>query len=112
MFSNIFDDREASPLELPPNGTSLDLLRIVYRSTSIPLPVRLRAAISALPHEHPRLMVTAQVNEQSFAEILEKRLKRRIAEAKSNGRIIDGPKPEIEAKPPLPRISDRRYRRM
>jgi hypothetical protein len=58
-------------------------------------------------------MVTAQVNEQSFAELLDRRLKR-ITEAKSNGKIIDGPKPEpdIEIKPPMPRVSDRRYRRM
>jgi hypothetical protein len=25
---------------------------------------------------------------------------------------IDGPKPEIEIRPPMPRVADRRYRRM
>ena len=63
-------------LELGPNGTSLTLLLAIYRNPTIPLPVRMRAAGMALPHEHPRLMVTAQVNEQSFAEILDRRLKR------------------------------------
>jgi hypothetical protein len=29
----------------------------------------------------------------------------------NNGKVIDGIKPEIEGKPPLPRVADRRYRR-
>jgi hypothetical protein len=101
------------PLEFPPNGMSIDLLRAVYRSPSIPLPVRLRAAIAALPHEVPRLAVTALVNEQSFAELLDKRIKRMEA---MNGKpqpqiieqTIDQP---IEAPKPLPRVADRRFRR-
>src|SRR6187200_2682562 len=59
-----------TPLEFPPNGMSIDLLRAVYRNPSIPLPVRIRCAVAALPHEVPRLQVTAQVNEQSFAETI------------------------------------------
>ena len=55
---------------------SIDLLRAVYRNPSIPLPVRIRCAVAALPHEVPRLQVSALVNEQSFAEILERRLKK------------------------------------
>jgi hypothetical protein len=59
------ETQQANALQLRPNGMSIDLLRAVYRSTSIPLPIRLRAAIAALPHEVPRLAVTALVNEQS-----------------------------------------------
>ena len=100
------------PLDFPSNGMSIDLLRAVYRNPSIPLPVRIRCAVAALPHEVPRLQVTAQVNEQSFAELLEKRIKKWDA---MNGKaqqtqVTD--QPQIEAKPVLPRVADRRFRRM
>jgi len=39
----------------------------------------MRAAIEVLPFTHPKLAVVAQINEQNFAEVLERRLKR-IAE--------------------------------
>src|SRR5262245_14151958 len=79
----------------PPNGNSLDLLREVYRNPALALPVRMRAAIAALPFEVPKLAVTALVNEGSFAELLDQRLKR-IAEAEANsGKMIDGTKPEV-----------------
>jgi hypothetical protein len=45
-------------LDFPPNGQSIDLLRAVYRNPSIPLPVRIRCAVAALPHEVPRLQVS------------------------------------------------------
>jgi hypothetical protein len=85
------------------------MLRAVYRNPSIPLPVRIRCAVAALPHEVPRLQVTAQVNEHSFAELLEARIKKFEA---MNGQtqVIDPP--QIEAKPVLPRVADRRFRRM
>jgi hypothetical protein len=100
-------------LDFPPNGMSIDLLRAVYRNPSIPLPVRIRCAVAALPHEVPRLAVTALVNEQSFAEILDRRLKKMEA---MNGKPqqIDQTieQPQIETPKPLPRTSDRRYRRL
>jgi hypothetical protein len=86
------------------------LLKAVYQNPEVPLPVRMRAAIAALPFEVPKLAVTALVNEQSFAEILERRINR-IAE-QENGKIIDAHREPVEVKPPLPRLSDRRYRRM
>jgi len=70
----------------------------------------MRAAIEVLPFTHPKLAVTAVVSEQDFATVLDRRLKRieqmkaKISEAKST---------QIEAKPnPMPRIADKRYRRM
>jgi hypothetical protein len=97
------------PLDFPPNGQSIDLLRAVYRNPSVPLPVRIRCAVAALPHEVPRLQVTAQVNEQSSAELLDQRIKKFEA---MNGQTQVIEQPQIEAKPVLPRIADRRFRRM
>ena len=103
-------------LELPPDGTSLTLLQATYRNPTIPLPVRMRAAGMALPHEHPKLAVVAQVTDQGFAELLDRRLKK-LAALEQNGSktaAIEGPKPQpdIEIRPPMPRVADRRYRRM
>jgi hypothetical protein len=107
MFSDVFEDRKESPMEIGPNATSIDLLRAVYRNPSIPLPVRIRCAVAALPHETPRLAVTALVNEQSFAEILERRLKRMAKmERKPQTQTI------AAEPPPLPRLADRRFRRV
>jgi hypothetical protein len=99
---------------MPPDGTSLTLLQAIYRNPTIPLPVRIRAAGMALPHEHPKLAVVAQVTDQGFAELLDRRLKK-LAAMEQNGSkavAIDGPKPEIEIRPPMPRVADRKYRRM
>jgi hypothetical protein len=118
MFSDLFEDKRESPLEIPPNGTSLDLLRAVYRNPSIPLPTRMRAAIAALPHEAPRLAVTAVVNEQDFATLLEARINNyeRIANGGTNEPVpqieTPRPKPEIEVRPVRPHVVDRRYRRV
>jgi hypothetical protein len=106
MFANLFEDKKPQEIEIPTNGISLDLLRAVYRNTSLPLPTRMRAAIAALPFEVPKLAVTAVVSEQDFATLLDQRLKRmeamRADEAKAQ---------PVEMKPPVSRIADRRYRR-
>jgi hypothetical protein len=102
-IDNSPQERKESLIDIG-DGMSIDLLRAVYRSASIPLPVRLRAAIAALPHETPRLAVTALVNEQSFAELLDRRLKHMAQIEAING------KPETQTQ--LPRIADRRFRRM
>jgi hypothetical protein len=65
-------------LELGPGETSLTFLQRVYRSVRQPMSRRLRAAIEALPHEHPRLgaITTAQMNGNDFASMLEKAIER------------------------------------
>jgi len=97
-------------MELPPNGMSLDLLRMVYRNPSIPLSTRIRCAVAALPHEFPRLQVTAQVTDQDFATLLDARIKNMERVNNGNAKTIEAP--PVETKPPMPRLADRRYRRI
>jgi hypothetical protein len=58
-------------IELRPGASSLELLQLVYRDPELPLPVRMRAAMAALPFEHPKLAVVAQVGGSGWAERLE-----------------------------------------
>jgi hypothetical protein len=111
-FASIEPTRvQEAPMELPPNGMSLDLLRMVYRNPSVPLSTRIRCAVAALPHEFPRLQVTAQVTENDFATLLEARIKN--YERIQNGTVIEAKSvPQIEAKPVKPHVADRRYRRI
>jgi hypothetical protein len=70
-------------IELAPDGTSLDLLKAIYRRVDLPLSTRMRAATAALPHEHPKLAVTTVVNAGDFADQLERAVERsRMIEAK------------------------------
>jgi hypothetical protein len=113
MVLDRIEAQQANALQLRPDAMSIDLLRAVYRNPSIPLPVRIRCAVAALPHEVPRLAVTALVNEQSFAELLDKRLKK-MAEMDQQPRT-QGTQPQtqmIEASKAISRINDRRYRRI
>jgi hypothetical protein len=89
----------------------LNFLKAVYMDAKLPLSVRMRAAIELLPFTHPKLAVTAMVTENDIATLLDRRLKRIEA---MNGKQ---PQPQtqtqmIETKPSLPRIADRRFRRM
>src|SRR6516164_1003986 len=115
MFANLFEDRKPQPenVEIGPNEISLDLLRAVYRSNYLPLTTRMRAAISALPHEVPRLAVTAVVSEQDFATVLDRRLKRieemKLIETKPTIDGIEGKPADVRLPPVVP---DRRFRRI
>jgi hypothetical protein len=83
-------DNEPTTLALADDDTSLDLLRAVYRNPAAPLSVRLRAAIAALPHEHPKLAVTANLNGETFADALERAIVRSgKAEVVNNARMIE-----------------------
>jgi len=71
----------------------------------------MRAAISALPHEVPRLAVTAQVTDMGVAELLDRRLKRleemKLIEATNCAKVIDAQPQQVETKPPPARTPDR-----
>src|SRR5262249_18858158 len=106
-----YKEQESKQLDLGPTAISLDLLRAVYRDPTQQLSTRMRAAMACLPFETPKLLATAIVNEGSFAELLECRLKRmeqttKLVDAKptqENGGNADARLP--------PSIPDRRYRR-
>ena len=56
-------ERKASmAVELPPNATSLDLLRAIYRNPHAELTMRIRCAMACLQFEHAKLGVTVQGN--------------------------------------------------
>jgi hypothetical protein len=97
-------DRRLSELEQELEEiNSLELLQSVYRSRAMPLTMRMRAAIEALPFEKPKLAVTATVSGHGFAELLEARLRRN---AEANPKTIEAA--PIETAPLAP---DRRFRR-
>ena len=107
-------------IELPANGTSLDLLQQVYRNPSLPLPTRMRAATAALPHEHPKLAVTTVVNVGDFADQLEKAMERsrKVSPTMIEGTVTATADVPSDSRRPVqtngggkPMIPDRRYRR-
>jgi hypothetical protein len=111
MVLDRIEAQQAMSLQLRPDGTSLDLLRAIYRNPSLALPVRMRAAIAALPFEAPKLSVIAQVSETDFAAILDRRLQN--MERLNNGKAIEvKPVPQVETRPSMPRVADRRFRRI
>jgi len=71
-----------SEVKIDSDATSLDFLQAVYRDSQQTLPVRMRAAIAALPFERPKLAVITNIN--SFASHMEELARRN---GKSN--VID-----------------------
>jgi hypothetical protein len=70
-------------------------------------------AIACLPHVTPKLAVMGMVSEQSFAELLDRRL-RHMAQLEANGNSpqqIEQPE-TIETTRPMARTTDRRFCRM
>src|SRR5215813_5023454 len=105
--------KDQETIEIPANAISLDLLQAVYRCNELPLTTRMRAAMACLPFEVPKLAVTAQITEQDFATLLDRRLKR-LEEMKlieANGAKVIDAKPQVETKTYLAPIHDRMLRR-
>lgn len=95
-IGDVLDRIEAEQaIEMPEDGTSLDLLQAVYRNPSLPLNTRMRAAGLALQFEHAKLAVTAVVSEHDLAARLDKAIER--SEAARNGKVIvnGGPEPRF-----------------
>jgi hypothetical protein len=69
-------DDEPELIELAPGETSLSFLQRVYRSVKQPMSRRMRAAIEAMPHEHPRLGAVAYMNGADFAAMLDRAIER------------------------------------
>jgi hypothetical protein len=96
---------EPEIIELAPGETSLSFLQRVYRSVRQPMSRRLRAAIEALPHEHPRLGAVAigSMNGEDFAAMLDRAIERSGKEREVK---------QIEAAPmhATPLVLDRRFR--
>ena len=100
---------EAESLKLD----ALRYLQMIYRDPQLSTAVRMRAAGLAIGYEVPKLAVTAQVSDEGIAELLDRRLKRieemKLIEAEpiapTNGN-------KSNAKLPLPRLADRRFRRL
>jgi hypothetical protein len=66
---SVFEDPDS--VTLPPGATSLAFLQAIYRSTEQPMMRRLKAAIAALPYEHPKLAVTMAGTNNSWAAQLQ-----------------------------------------
>jgi hypothetical protein len=75
--------------------SSLEFLRAVYSDPGQPIARRMRAAIAALPFEHPKLAVTANIDGgPGFAARLEEAFRRSRAVA---GPMIEGTLAPAEA---------------
>jgi hypothetical protein len=105
--------------------TSLRFLQAIYRNPEVPLPVRMRAAMAAIPFEQPKLAVTAIVEAGDFADQLEQAIERSrrvmiegpIIEANTSSDKADNNIPSDTRRLPSngdghkPSTLDRRYRR-
>jgi hypothetical protein len=107
------DFYEPEQIDVGPDAKAHDVLIAIYRNAKMPLHTRMRAAIAAIPFESRKLIATAIVNGQSFAAILERRYlhmrKMQVIEAPKEPKPKPDPAP---ARPPLPHVFDRRYRRI
>jgi hypothetical protein len=127
LRSLLEDEPKEDEVVLPDSGTSLTLLQAIYRSATIPLMTRMRAAQAAIPIEHPKLAVTASIEVGDFADQLEQAIERSrrvmieakpIVEANTSNDTANAPsnttRPHVQASNSdghKPSVVDRRYRR-
>ena len=120
MVFDRIEAQQALALTVGPEANSLNFLQMIYRNNSLPLPTRMRAAIYCLPFETPKLLATAIVNENSFAELLDRRIARlKLIEAKpvnaepviTEPTIQPEPNPTAPLPAPLTRLYSNKFRR-
>ena len=93
-MSGLFNLPAAVPVEredeiAPTAESSLEFLQAVYSDAKQPFARRMRAAIAALPFEHPKLAVTASITGGSgIAARLEAAIK--LTAEMQAGRVIEG----------------------
>jgi hypothetical protein len=98
------EEKKKDEIEFPENGTSLDLLRAIYRNPSLPLSTRKSAAAIAIQFEHPKLGVSLNLPwNEDFAD----RLTRAVERSSRVMKMINH-QPTIDQSPP----SDRGFRRV
>ena len=103
---------EDEPKQIGDVENAHGLLVAVYRNVALDLSIRMRAASLAIAYEMPKLAVVAQVTENDLATLLDRRIKR-LQEIEAGKLIEAKPQPTpVEVKPPMPRLADRRYRRL
>jgi hypothetical protein len=79
---------------------ALGFLRAVYLNRTLPLPLRMRAAETALPFEKPKLAVTAIVDGGDFADRLDRAL---LRSAEPQPKVIEhSPQRELPPMGPKP----------
>ncbi len=88
---------DAELFELAPGETSLSFLQKIYRSPRQPIVRRMRAAMAALQHEHPKLTAMAidSMDGASFAAMLD----RAIARSQTPPKMIEHRPNETKAPP-------------
>lgn len=91
---------EGAALEpaIGPAACSLEFLQAVYRDPGQPMTRRMRAAIAALPFEHPKLAVVASMHaNEGFAAQLEAAIarSRRVMDKEPDAGHYDGDFPSI-----------------
>jgi hypothetical protein len=101
---------------------SLRFLQAIYRNPEVPLPVRMRAAMAALPFENPKLAVVATVDgNKDFAFQLDQAVERTrrvlmieakpIIEATTSANAPNDTTRPVASNGHKPSVVDRRYRR-
>ena len=86
-MNGLFNLPEAKPVDeetLPLEATSLDFMQAVYRDPAQPMSLRMRAAVAALPFEHPKLSVNANTDVSNFAAQMEE-----LARKSGRSNVID-----------------------